>query len=71
MDEDYDYITDELPVFAVLGDMIAKLAAVHPHVKDQGMADIVHDAAMICLREMAPPPPPTATLYSIDGGKVR
>lgn len=69
MDEDYDYITDELPVFAVLGDTIAKLAAVHSTVKDQGMADIVHDAAMICLREMIPPEPKKADLLVFTGGK--
>lgn len=67
MDENIDLV-----VLTAMSQCIAKLAAVQDKASDQGMKDIVHDAALICLTIMAPQDDgERGVLMSFDGGKMQ
>lgn len=52
---------------------VARLAEVHPNLKDPEMQNMVHDAALICLSIMSfkDPEDGGADLFSFDGGKMQ
>tara|TARA_B110000046_G_scaffold180959_1_gene212379 strand:- start:571 stop:774 length:204 start_codon:yes stop_codon:yes gene_type:complete len=67
MDEEVDLV-----VLTSMSQCIVKLAEVHDKVSDKGMKDIVHDAALTCLRMMASPEDEDrGVLMSLDGGKMQ
>ncbi len=62
---------DDLAVFAVMSQSIAKLAKAYSHLDDNDMQNIVHDASLICLSIMTIDDSPTAELRSFNGGKMQ
>ena len=61
-----------LIVLSTMAQSIARLAAAQEKASDQGMKDIVHDAALICLTLMAPQEEEKRdVLVSFDGGKLQ
>jgi len=62
----------DLVVLTAMSQCIAKLAAAQEKTSDQGMKNIVHDAALICLTLMAPEDDgDKGVLMSFDGGKMQ
>ena len=62
-----------LAVISNMAQCVARLAEVHPQLKDTEMQNMVHDAALICLSVMTfdDPQDGGADLFSFDGGKMQ
>ena len=62
----------DLVVLTSMSQCIVKLAEVHDKVSEKGMKDIVHDAALTCLRMMSSrEDEDRGVLMSLDGGKMQ
>jgi hypothetical protein len=62
----------DLVVLTSMSQCIVKLAEVHDKVSEKGMKDIVHDAALTCLRMMSSlEEEDRGVLMSLDGGKMQ
>ncbi len=68
-------MNDEVSLVVVsnMAQCVARLAEVHPNLKDLEMQNMVHDAALICLSIMSfkDPEDGGANLFSFDGGKMQ
>lgn len=69
MSSQEDYIEDVLPIYVTMSQCIAKLAEAHTQATDEDMANIVYDAAVLCLSQMMPEKPTQMTVVDFPGSK--